>query len=201
VGDTHASCNSLSFLATTLLRPSFSILRRSSTSLRSSTLRVRLATVLCDNLSCDFVFSSALRAWMTPACKSARTLVVPPGESLFVCGEGEGVLREQALVGGGEVGGRSVAGRDLSKEPSSAKARAFPGRGEMGKGVCVLQESEAYQQLQLEFLSRASALSPVHLQRPPTAQRPRRTRPPFRGRHHTHSTFLLHPFRQRQTRR
>lgn len=136
MGDTHASCNSLSFLATTLLRPSFSILRRSSTSLRSSTLRVRLATVLCDNLSCDFVFSSALRAWMTPACKSARTLVVPPGESLFVCGEGEGVLREQALVGG-----RSVAGRDLSKEPSSAKARAFPGRGEMGKGECVLQRA------------------------------------------------------------
>jgi len=63
---------------------------------------------------------------MTPACRSARTLVVPPGvvENLFVCGEGEGVIGE------GEVAVRSVVDR-VEREvgdarPSSARARAFP---------------------------------------------------------------------------
>jgi len=62
---------------------------------------------------------------MTPACRSARTLVVPPGvvENLFVCGEGEGVIGE------GEVAARSVVDR-VEREvgdarPSSARARAF----------------------------------------------------------------------------
>ena len=36
--------------------------------------------LLCDNLNCPFVFSNAFLAFTTPVCKSARTLVVPPGE-------------------------------------------------------------------------------------------------------------------------
>ena len=74
------SCSNLSFLATTLFRPSFSNLSLSLLSFKSSVCRVREATLLCDSRSCAFVLSNATRACDTPACRSAKTLVVPPGE-------------------------------------------------------------------------------------------------------------------------
>ena len=79
------------------------------------------------------MFSRALRALLTPACKSARTLVVPPGVieyRLLSAGDGGWSPAEPGSAG-------SVVGRDCVVEMailarrgdsavSSANARAFP---------------------------------------------------------------------------
>ena len=133
------SCNSLSFLATTLFSPSFSKRNLSLPSFKSSVCLVSCATLLCDSLSCCLVFSRALRALITPNWRSANTFVVPPGVSEYllfgdagVCKDDEEVSAVAALndvdVVGVDSDGWSFeergAGRDVA--PSSARARALP---------------------------------------------------------------------------
>jgi hypothetical protein len=76
------------------------------------------------------VFSSAFRAFTTPVCKSARTLVVPPGVRLYrLLGEGRGPRCPAEL---GDRSGESDLGRvcgrveGLVRLPSSVRALALP---------------------------------------------------------------------------
>src|SRR5258707_9645039 len=123
------SCNNLSFRATTLFNPSFSNLSLSLASFKSSVCRVKLATVLWDILSWAFVFSSAFRAFTTPVCKSARTLVVPPGVRLnLLLGDGRVGTEDEFGDKSGESDLRRVGGRGdgLVIFPSSVRALALP---------------------------------------------------------------------------
>ena len=74
------------------------------------------------------MFSSAFRAFTTPVCRSARTLVVPPGVSEYrLFGDGSGACSED-VDRSASMGDSFRGGVRLGVEfiPSSASARALP---------------------------------------------------------------------------